>query len=178
MRPEQFEGLKKLVSSASSILWVTGGESKVANLRFRTEFSFIRTVLIPWAIASTGFLPTVNLQLLISTIQAPFSHLTSLNLLQMSGRQLSQPQTEFSFIRTVLIPWAIASTGFLPTVKSPPVTHRILDGSLESMPSTELVDEGQVTYIVLEEIQNSVLVDMRPGPLLVPGFCQLSSRLQ
>ncbi|OQE84225.1 hypothetical protein PENNAL_c0027G02236 [Penicillium nalgiovense] len=34
--------------------------------------------------------------------------------------------------------------------------------SLESMPSVEPVDEGHVTYIVLEEIQNSVLVDMRP----------------
>lgn len=30
------------------------------------------------------------------------------------------------------------------------------------MPSVEPVDEGHVTYIVLEEIQNSVLVDMRP----------------
>lgn len=46
MRPEQFEGLKKLVSSASSILWVTGGDLLVGKNPALAMAHGINTVLM------------------------------------------------------------------------------------------------------------------------------------
>jgi hypothetical protein len=46
MRPEQFEGLKQLVSSGSSILWVTGGDLMVGKKPTLAMVHGINTVLM------------------------------------------------------------------------------------------------------------------------------------